>query len=190
MSLLASLLVLVASATPALARDTSTHLYSFERTFSGWTRDHFIACEQEDPPCQFDWRVTRSMDRAKHGDFSLKARLDGTNDDGTIWLEKRFTGRPGSLTAVQISFWLWSPVQADINTWPVVAFAGAANPETEDDFAIIGQTDQARGWTRYSYLSNVRVGASGDVWVAFGFGATWESERTHYMDLVRVAGLR
>jgi hypothetical protein len=187
MPALAGLLAFVASIPPALAAGGQTvHVSSFERGFRGWTPDHFIACEQEEVPCGFNWSITRSTDRALHGAFSLKATLDGTNDDGSIWVERRFLGPPGSLATIHLSFWLWSPTQADINTWPVLAFLGGRNPQIEEDFAIIGQTEQARGWTRYSYQKTVKVGDSGVVWAAFGLGATSEFERTYYLDLVRV----
>jgi hypothetical protein len=50
----------------------------------------------------------------------------------------------------------------------------------------VGQTDRKAGWARYEFTRTVSTGATGNVWVAFGFGATWESERTYFMDSVRV----
>lgn len=155
--------------------------FSFENGLQGWTRDHFIDCEQDPAPCTFNWRISRSTQQAKSGTTSLKAFLDGTNDDGTIWLERRFDVKGRS--TVELSFWLWSESQSDFNTWPVVAYIGKRNPETESDFTIVGQTDAQAGWTRYTLTETVK---GGKVWVAFGFGATWESERTYFLDTVRV----
>jgi hypothetical protein len=163
-----------------------TRVSSFERSFNGWRPDHFILCEHEDPPCTFNWSITRSTDQAKHGSFSLKGFLDGTNDDGTIWVERPFFFLPGSEVTVDLSFWLWSSQQSDFNNWPVVAFAGSKNPEIEDDFTVVGQTDVAPGWTQYAHKATVKAGPSGLVWVAFGFGATFETARTHYLDLAEV----
>jgi hypothetical protein len=160
--------------------------FSFEGGLQGWSRDHFIDCEQDPEPCVFNWRITRSTQQAHDGNTSLKMFLDGTNDDGTIWLERRFDVKPNSTTKVRIRFWLWSEGQSDFNTWPVVAYAGRANPETEEDFTIVGQTDRRAGWSRYELVQEVTAGSSGRIWVAFGFGATWETPRTYFIDSVKV----
>jgi hypothetical protein len=178
-----SALIVLAQAPAAFAAET----FGFENSLQGWTRDHFIDCEQDPEPCDFNWRITRSTEQALDGDRSLKMFLDGTNDDGTIWLERRFDVEPNSTTEVTIRFWLWSEGESDFNTWPVVAYAGRANPETEEDFTIVGQTDRRAGWTRYKLVQQVNAGPGGRVWVAFGFGATWETPRTHYIDSVAVA---
>ncbi len=57
---------------------------------------------------------------------------------------------------------------------------------TEEDLVIVGQTDQVAGWQRYSYRRTFCTGSGGQAWVAFGFGATWESERTYFLDLAEV----
>jgi hypothetical protein len=157
------------------------YFFGFERGLRGWERDHQIDCEQDPEPCTFNWRIVRSTEQAKGGTTSLKATLDGTNDDGTIWLERQFDIR--GRTTVEVSFWLWSETEADINTWPVVAYIGRQNPEHETDFTIVGQTDRKAGWSRYTLTRTV---SGRNVWVAFGFGATWESERTYFLDSVRV----
>jgi hypothetical protein len=179
---LSSLLWSVLSPAQALGA-ARVALSSFERGFEGWTPDHFIECETDDScATPFEWSITRSQDQAFHRSVSLKAFLNGLNDDGTIWVERRFSVPPGSRVRAHLSFWLWSETQSDFNTWPVVAYVGTADPETEEDFAIVGQTDQKAGWKRYSQGSVLTAGPSGDVWVAFGIGATWESPRTHYLD--------
>ncbi len=160
---------------------------SFETGFEGWGPDHFIQCETDDScATPFDWSITRSQDRAFHRNVSLKAFLNGLNDDGTIWVERRFSAPVGSRVRADLSFWLWSENQSDFNTWPVVAYAGTTDPEIEEDFAIVGQTDQKAGWKRYSHSSVLTVGPSGEVWLAFGISATWETPRTHYLDFAVV----
>ena len=176
----------VAASAPASATVLESRFYSFENGFQGWTPDHQIDCEQDPEPCTFQWSITPSTEQAQHGTTSLKAVLNGLNDDGTIWLERRFNVEPGTEVLVELSFWLWSETQSDFNTWPVVAFIGKRNPELETDFRIVGQTDQQPGWTQYRLTRTVHVGGGGKLWVAFGFGATWESERTHYLDAARV----
>ena len=176
----------LATAAPVAAAQDQVYFSSFENGFQRWTPDHQIDCEQAPDPCTFNWSITRSTEQAKHATTSLKAVLDGTNDDGTIWLERPFYAEPGAQVTVTISFWLWSETQSDFNTWPVVAFIGRRNPEKETDFRIVGQTEQQAGWTRYTLSRTLYVGGTGRVWVAFGFGATWESLRTYYLDAATV----
>ena len=161
--------------------------FSFESSLQGWAKDHYIDCELDPTPCTFNWKISRSWQEARDGNVSLRAFLDGTNDDGTIWLERRFNLEPNTTTEVRTTFWLWSKGPSDFNTWPVVAYAGTANPETEEDFTIVGQTDRRGGWVRYELVQEVNTGPTGQVWVAFGFGATWETARIYYLDSVAVS---
>lgn len=178
--------VAVLAGMPAASGATTSQFFGFENSLQGWTRDHFIDCEQDPTPCTFDWGITRSTAQAKSGTTSLRFRLDGTNDDGTIWIERQFDVGVNTEATVELSFFLWSETQADINTWPVAAYIGKRNPETEEDFTIVGQTERKAGWARYELSRTINGGASGKVWVAFGIGATWESERIYFLDSAKV----
>lgn len=176
----------VDAAAGALPARSATYLESFENGFGGWAPDHHIHCEADDPPCSFDWSIERSTEQARHGLFSLRGFLDGRWDDGSIWVERTFGVRRVREVTVELSFWLWSEQQSDVNTFPVLAFADRRDPEVEEDFAIVGQTDQVAGWHRYSHRRSFCSGTGGQAWVAFGFGATWETPRTYHLDLAEV----
>ncbi len=168
------------------ARPLALYSYteSFEQSFGGWITDHYLQCE---PGCgNLVWSITRSTDRAYQGIYSLKGYLDGTHDDGTIWVERPFylTTLPSGTRVVTLTFQFWSPVKTSVNTWPVVAFLNQYDPETELDFTIVGQTDQVAGWQQYSLTRTMYINTTQPLWAAFGFGATWEVARTYYMDYV------
>ncbi len=163
-----------------------TYVESFERGFGGWRPDHHIHCEAEDPPCPFDWSIDRSTEQARDGRYSLRGFLDGRWDDGSIWVERPVDVRRAREVTLEVGFWLWSQQQSDVNTFPVLAFADRHDPEAEADFAIVGQTDQVAGWHRYTYRQTFCSGWSRQAWVAFGFGATWETARTYFLDLAEV----
>ena len=91
-----------------------------------------------------------------------------------------------SVVDVALTFYLWSETVSPVNNWPVHAFIGLFNPETELDLPIIGTTDRTKGWQSYTYKKTILTGADGMFWVAFGFGAVWEVERTYFMDSVSV----
>jgi hypothetical protein len=67
-----------------------------------------------------------------------------------------------------------------------VSYIGLNDPEKESDFTIIGETNQTVGWKKYTYQKQLTTSASGEVWIGVGFGATWETSRTYYMDLIGV----
>ncbi|HEY3497287.1 MAG TPA: hypothetical protein VGK73_21470, partial [Polyangiaceae bacterium] len=93
-----------------------------------------------------------------------------------------------SAAQVKVEFYLYSPTRSVV-TWPVVAYAGTTNPEVEGDFTIVGQTDQVAGWLRYTLVKTVPIGSSPVIWVAAGFGVTWEVTRTYNIDSVTVTVL-
>ena len=174
----------------SVAAPPREYFESFENDFGGWVSDHFIDCEHLPPPvgpCTFTWGIERSTAQAQYGSWALKSFLDGRNDDGTIWVEKSFLAPPNSLVVdVALTFYLWSETVSPVNNWPVHAFIGLFNPETELDLPIIGTTDRTKGWQSYTYKKTILTGADGMFWVAFGFGAVWEVERTYFMDSVSV----
>lgn len=173
----------------ANAQTVPAYFESFESGFGGWVPDHHIGCEDpgEEPcPDPFEWSITRSTTQTFDGNTSLAGFLSGQFDDGTIWIERKFQSNPNSNITVSITFQLWSPTQSDFNTWPVVSYIGLDDPEKESDFTIIGSTNQVAGWKQYTYQKQLTTSSTGEVWVGFGFGATWETSRTYYMDLVSV----
>ena len=179
----ASVQVTVESAPPPPPQPPPGYSESFEKSFGGWTPDHQIDCE---PSCTFNWSIERSTLQAHDGVVSLRGYLDGTNDDGTIWVERPFTVTPNSVISFEVNFYLWSENQSEINQWPVVAYIGLNNPERESDFNIIGNTDEVAGWRQYSYTTSLSTASAGVIWIAFGFGATWEIPRTYFLDSVSV----
>jgi hypothetical protein len=136
------------------------------------------------------YQISRTNKLAYSGSYSLEYFLNGLNDDGTIWVERRFTDLPPKTrVGVTVMFHLHSDVQTRFNTWPVVAYAGAVQPLTEADFTIVGQTNQVAGWAPYALKSATVTDNAGGLWMAVGFGATWETSRTYHLDLFDITVL-
>jgi hypothetical protein len=164
-------------AAPA-ANAATIFTYSYESGFSGWRAD---SDGLADP-----WSITRSTKQAFHGSYSLEVFMNGVQDDGTSWVERRFTVQPNQQVTVNLRFQLWSLAESPFTAWAAVATAGAKDPEVEDDFTVVGQADLAPGWQEYTYSGKVTADASGRFWVAFGTSVRWETERTHYLDFAQV----
>jgi len=163
---------------PAVPATAAAPAESFETGFGSWQPDTDGLAPA--------WSVTRSTEQARHGVYSLRVYMDGRQDDGTTWVERRFKVAPNTTVRVTVAFHLWSSRQSDVGTWFVVAAAGTRDPETERDFTRLGSTEQAAGWKQYSALWTVTADAAGAVWVAFGTSVAWETERHHYLDYVSV----
>ncbi len=159
---------------------------SFENGFGAWEVDSHINPIPPEPPPEFIYTVTRSQAQASDGSWSLDFTIDGTNDDGTVWIVRSFDVPAGEYN-VEVSFDFWDSVNSDINNWPVVGYIGSIRPEVESDFAILGETG-VMGWTPYTHSLAVSH-PGGPLWVAAGCSVIWESWRTHFIDRVAVSGL-
>src|SRR5690606_25143887 len=107
---------------------------------------------------------------------------DGRQDDGTIWIQRGFDVEPREDYRVQLSFYLWSESESFNTLANVAAFAGTPAPTLEADFDTRQAANQSAGWRRYNYAFNVRSRGDGNIWVALGISAVWETELTYYID--------
>jgi len=172
------------AAVPAGAQEQParpTYRESFERDFGGWTPDTDGRAR--------GWLISRTSERAADGFFSLAYYLDGRDDDGTIWIERAFPVPAGAWLRVEVTFQLDGPAP-DVTGWPVVAAISARNPKAEADLPIVGYAGRTPGWNRYGTKAHLLGPSTGMIWIAVGISATWETIRTHYVDLVEVTVTR
>lgn len=173
--MIAAAMVFAMPAAPAVAGPV---VESFETDFGGWEADSDGLAPA--------WSVKRSTDQAYHGTYSAQIFMNGLFDDGTTWIERQFFATPNQTVTVTLTFQLWSPVQAPIGSWTVVAIAGKSNPEQEIDFDNIGHTEAAAGWKQYTKTWTFTADSTGGFWVALGTSVVWEVEKFHYIDYVEV----
>lgn len=177
--LMSAALVLVTGTVPAEASSLigSTSRESFERDMGGWVADTDGRARA--------WRIYRTNERAHDGTIGLGYFLDGSNDEGTIWVERAMPTQRNATVTVSVSFWLRNFRASDVNFWGVAGFAGTRDPETQFDmWPPIGITDQKPGWVQYSFTRTIKTDNTGIVWVATGIRATWETIRTYHLDLI------
>ncbi|MFL6144230.1 MAG: hypothetical protein ACJ72N_20490 [Labedaea sp.] len=173
--MLASVFVLA----PAVAHAEQRYTESFESGLGGW-----VPASDDRLP---SWSVTRSPERPFDGTWGLRYDLNGQQDDGTVWVQRRFPVAPNLTVTVEVSFWVWSDGVA-IGGWPVVAYAGALDPKTESDFTRVGTLNRWVGWKEFRHKVQVQTGKTVAPTVTVGFGLTvdWEVVRADYFDLVTV----
>jgi hypothetical protein len=133
-----------------------------------------------------NWTINIVANQSFSGNHSAQFYLNGLQDDGTIWIARNLTLAPDTTKNVTVSFQLWSGSESFNTIANAVVHVGKKNAVTEGDFQVIGAANQAAGWKSYNYTAQVETGASGNVNVALGISAVWETQMTYYIDDVVV----
>ena len=159
---------------------------SFEQDFGGWIEDTDVPLDQNNPGQYVAWNISRVTSLANSGQYSVELYVDGRQDDGTVWIEKKISVKNNSQIHVKVSFEFYSEQESFNVIADVCAYAGISNPEVEADFSILGQANKVAGWKRYAHKTTLQTGSSREVWVAVGITVRWETEMTYNIDDVKV----
>ena len=158
----------------------------FEEDFGGWEGDADVPEDPNNAGSLVDWNVSRVTSPVKSGQYSLELYIDGRQDDGTVWIERKLSVQKDSQIQVKVSFEFYSESESFNVIAGVVGFAGTSNPEVEEDFTVLGQANEVAGWKRYTHTETVKTGLRGKIWVAVGITVLWETEMTYNLDDVRI----
>jgi hypothetical protein len=158
----------------------------FESGLEGWDQGADVPEDPNNPGQPVAWSIEASGEQALEGVQSARFTLDGSADDGTIWLVKELAVPPETELAIAISFQVWSASESFNTLARVAAYAGPRPPEAEEDLDTSQPANLAEGWRRYDYSFPVRSGPEGRLWVAAGISVVWEAQVTYYMDRIEV----
>jgi uncharacterized repeat protein (TIGR01451 family) len=159
------------------------HTESFEHgRFNRYWVDFEVPFASE-RPSPIPFYAVCSRVEAYHGHFAQEIFLDGTQDDGTVWLEGTFPVDPGSEVRVDVEFELFR-YQPDIAFFPVVAI-GVLDPEREFDFSVVPGAAVA-GWDYVTSSATIQSGPYDTIHLGLGITVTWETTGTFFTDLVTV----
>ena len=159
---------------------------SFEEDFGGWVEDADLPLDPNNPGQYVAWNVSRVASLAHSGQYSVELYVDGRQDDGTVWIEKKISVKDNSQIQVEISFEFYSEQESFNAIAGVCAYAGTSNPEYEADFVILGQANEVAGWKQYTHETPLYTGSSEEVWVAVGITVGWETAMTYNVDDVKI----
>ena len=140
-----------------------------------------------DVPKQFEYPgpksfyINQAPGESYHGENAMELYLDGTADDGTIWVESAIPVERYSRIDVAVDYELfrYSPDMAFI---PVVAVS-LVDPEREGDFAY-QEVESRSGWSLIEHRATLFTGPYDLVHVAVGLTCTWETPGTFFLDLI------
>jgi hypothetical protein len=158
----------------------------FEEGFGDWVSDADVPLDPNNPGQPVEWHVSLVSNISHSGQNSLRLFIDGSQDDGTVWVEKEVDVPRNSLIRVVLSFWFYSAEQSDNEIAVVCAYANLANPEVEADFTFLGSANEVAGWRDYSLMTSLYSGSSGKLWVAVGISVSWETRMTYYVDDIEI----
>jgi len=161
---------------------TTTINQGFEDGFGAWVKGADVPADPNHPGHTVNWTINTVTNQSFAGNHSAQFYLDGRQDDGTIWLTRNLTLTPNSTRNVTLTFQLWSNNESFNTIANAVVYMGMKNATSESDFHAIGAANQAAGWKSYSYSALVETGGSGNINVALGISAVWETQMTYYID--------
>lgn len=162
------------------------YVESFENDFDGWIADADAPLDPNNPGHLVNWNVSRVASLAHSGEYSVELCIDGRQDDGTVWIEKKISVENKRQIHVTISFEFYSEQESFNIIAGVCTYIGVSDPEVEDDFLVLGSANEVAGWKEYNHAATLHIGSSNEVWVAVGITVRWETEMTYNIDDVRV----
>ena len=114
---------------------------SCEHDFGGWIADADVPLDPNNPGQYVAWNISRVTSIAHSGQCSVELHIDGRQDDGTVWIEKKILVKNDSQIQAQVSFEFYSEQESFNAIASVCAYAGISNPEVETDFTVLGQAN-------------------------------------------------
>lgn len=179
--------------------DRVTVTEGFEHGIDDWESRGHVGPDAGD---DFEWYIETSADRAGTGSRSLAVFTEGDHDDGTAWIARAVPVVEGTAYDVTGSVQAYAASES-FNTVRHLVFAvGPEAPTGEDDFpapdtdssgatdlpagGIRAPLDREAGWSTYEFSWSSPPLSTERVHVGVGVSVVWETDRTDYLDDVRV----
>lgn len=177
----------------------------FEEGFTGWSRDSDVPEDPNNPGNPVAWTITRSTERAAAGSASLRYYLDGSQDDGTIWIDREISVEAGNAYDVSVRIDAWSSSESFNTIAHLVMYSGTSRPISEGSFpepgsdsSDAGVTDtgglreplnRGEGWIPYAFSWKTPILETETIYIGVGITAVWETEMTYFIDDVKLTAI-
>jgi hypothetical protein len=165
----------------------SKYNYNFEEDFEGWIGDADNHVGENDSVI-VDWNVTRTTTEVYEGDYSVALEIDGFQDDGGVWIERKYELDKVKNVKVVISFYIFCDNIGMNSRALIFASANKTNPSVEEDFdqkiTTLSSDSYLEGWYRFKIAYNLKN--TDTIWVAIGIKVAWETLLCFYIDNVLV----
>lgn len=170
----------------------------FEEGLAGWSTAAHIGPDAADP---FDWRIEVTDERSAEGEQCLAVFTEGDHDDGTAWVVRPIPVERGVAYDVQGSVRAFAASESFNTVRQLVVALGPDAPAEEGDFPAPDTTstpdspigglreplDRQAGWSEYAFEWATPGLDVDELFLAVGVTVVWETDRTDYLDDVRVS---
>jgi len=154
--------------------------------FSLWLPDSDVPMDPNNPGQPVNWSITTTQEIVFEGSYAAQFFLDGSQDDGTIWLEQEVSLNPNTEYEAELSFQFWSASESFNQLAYVVSQVGPEDLEAEEDFADLGAANLVEGWREYNHTITFTTNGDGLAYAGFGVSVVWETEIVYFIDNVEI----
>ncbi len=181
----ASWLILAGGQSPT----TVTVTDSFEDGLDAWRTGTHLPLDPNTPAPNdtVDWSIATTDRVAATGNTSALFTIDGSQDDGTVWLHREIPVQPGHRYDVTVAASAWSEMDSFNHLADMMLYAGTEPPRAEQDFPQSNSVSTdgpagglrkplhaAAGWKTYNVTWTAPPGTD-TVHVAVGMSVVWET---------------
>ena len=166
--------------------------FSFETGLEGWA---ISATDTLVGGGGIPWWVRPSTTQSFEGATALEFYMANYTDAGKIWIVRPIMVSPNRSYRVTISYALASGDYGTMNLFSLITGVTASEPRSATDLAKTflrdatgngASSDVGYRWLDKRVEQDVTANAEGRVYVVVGVWGTWETERTYYIDALRV----
>jgi len=173
---------------------------SWESGLDEWTAHGSVG---SDARGEFDWSIDVTDERAADGSRSLRVFTEGRHDDGTAWVTRSVPVERETAYDATASVRAWSAGESFNTVRHLVMRLGPDPPASEGDFPPPGENstdagtvpvgglrepmDREGGWEQFRFEWSTPTLATDALSLSVGVSVVWETDRTDYLDDVRVS---
>jgi hypothetical protein len=158
----------------------------FTYNMDEWQTDSDVPMDPNNPGEEVAWNISHVQDMTNPSNGIIRFFIDGSQDDGTIWIEQQVSLTPKKEYNGTLLFRFYSETESFNQIAAVVGYIGNSNPETEMDLSVLGAANEVEGWRTYEHNAMFRTDSEGTAWVACGISVRWETEMIYMIDDVSI----
>jgi hypothetical protein len=182
------------------AREPISVSESWESGLGAWSTHGSVGADARG---EFDWAIDVTDERAADGSRSLRVFTEGRHDDGTAWVTRSVPVERETAYDATASVRAWSAGESFNTVRHLVMRLGPDQPTSEGDFPSPGENstgagtvavgglrepmDREGGWEQFGFEFSTPTLATDALALSVGVSVVWETDRTDYLDDVRVS---
>jgi len=169
---------------------TLVYFESFEQGFGEWVIDNDVPGHMvpDSGYVQMDWAVGRIDTNAYDGEWSLQFFINGTMDDGTVWIERTIPVMPNTWCSVEVDFHVVG-APSEVTDGYIAVVLDTLDPEMEGDMEGMA-IEMPASWQTHIYQRTIYTGERDVIWIAVGFSVTWETPAFYkFLDAIKISYL-